>query len=234
MCHSDADESRNIDAVQRWLVRRAVRRLPKLAMGSRGAVLDYGCGSGRWAPYFSELGYDYRCVDLAEEMVRLARGTSQAYKFDVLPASGRLPWGSGAFSLVCSLAVLHHNPLDDQMGILEELVRVLAPAGHLILLESVADPDPANPVEFGRPRDEWIAILQGLGLEFVWWEGGRYFLPHTLLNRFEDRFGWKQRVTPRTRPRRWALRAGRWTDPMLGAFLPEHFHRRVVMLFRKG
>ena len=38
-----------------------------------GRILDAGCGSGRDARRFAELGYEVEAVDASEEMVRLAR-----------------------------------------------------------------------------------------------------------------------------------------------------------------
>ena len=41
-------------------------------VGAEGRILDLGCGSGRDAKYFLDLGYEVDAIDASKEMVRLA------------------------------------------------------------------------------------------------------------------------------------------------------------------
>ena len=52
-----------------------------------------------------------------------------------------IPFGDGEFDLVTAVNTLHH--VDDMAATLAEMVRVLAPAGRIVVQDYLADPDPA-------------------------------------------------------------------------------------------
>jgi ubiquinone/menaquinone biosynthesis C-methylase UbiE len=99
----------------------------------RGAVVEVGCGSGRFIASVQAARPDLRChgVDLSQTAITQARERKSAVTFDVSTAE-RLPFGDGALSAVLMIDVLEHLP-DVRAG-LAEVRRVLAPAGvfHLV------------------------------------------------------------------------------------------------------
>jgi len=100
--------------------------LPRLPRG--GAILDAGCGSGRDARRFLELGYRVEAFDASAEMVRLAREHTGLpvrqltfAQFDSPPAF------DGVFANAC---LLHVAP-DELPGVLARLAGALKPEGTL-------------------------------------------------------------------------------------------------------
>jgi dolichol-phosphate mannosyltransferase len=133
-------EDRAFDSVvplQRVWQRRRYRHVTGLLEGGR--TLDVGCGSSR---ILAGLPRGSVGVDLSIRKLRHAR------RFDrllVQASALRLPFRDGAFACVLSSNLLELLPRDGLA--LDELVRVLAPGGRLIL----ATPD------YGR----WLWILVG-------------------------------------------------------------------------
>jgi len=134
-------EDRAFDSVvplQRFWQRRRYRHVTGLlAQGRR--TLDVGCGSSR---ILAGLPFGSVGVDLSIRKLRHAR------RFDrrlVQASALRLPFRDGAFECVLSSNLLELLPRDGPA--LDELVRVLAPGGRLIL----ATPD------YGR----WLWMLVG-------------------------------------------------------------------------
>ena len=104
--------------------------------GSRGRLLEVGCGPGIMLPDLLAMGFDVRAIDVSAEMIRRAE---QRMSGDPLArrcrlAVGdveRLEFGEGAFDAVVAMGVLEYLPACD--GALREMVRVLRPGGHLVL-----------------------------------------------------------------------------------------------------
>jgi demethylmenaquinone methyltransferase/2-methoxy-6-polyprenyl-1,4-benzoquinol methylase len=100
------------------------------------AVLDVGTGTGKLASAIMELAPGARVVgiDFTEAMLRAApRGLSLA-NADAL----RLPFADSQFDAVVSAFVVR-NLSDVELGIAEQ-VRVLAPGGRLVVLETTPGP----------------------------------------------------------------------------------------------
>jgi ubiquinone/menaquinone biosynthesis C-methylase UbiE len=98
-------------------------------------VLEVGCGSGIAVQLFAEAGANVTAVDLTPWAVATTRKRLEAFGLDgeVLEADGEnLPFGDASFDLVFSWGVIHHTT--DMERALGELVRVLRPAGTLVLM----------------------------------------------------------------------------------------------------
>ncbi len=108
--------------ILRLLRRKVLNRPPGLP------ALDVGCGTGR---ILSDLQEEGRAVglDLLEEALRMAR--ERGCRMLVCGDAHRLPFRENSFGLVTALDVLEH--LDDDLGALKEMHRVLAPGGYLLL-----------------------------------------------------------------------------------------------------
>jgi SAM-dependent methyltransferase len=98
-------------------------------------VLEVGGGQGELAERMAkDLGAEVTLVDLSPRMVELARGRGvDARVGDVQ----ELPFSDGAFDVAVAAWMLYHVP-DLDRG-LSELVRVLAPGGHLVAVTNGGD-----------------------------------------------------------------------------------------------
>ncbi|MGD1049973.1 MAG: class I SAM-dependent methyltransferase [Solirubrobacteraceae bacterium] len=102
--------------------------LAALAPPSR--VLDVGCGAGWFTAQLAAAGFDVVGVDVAQEPLRRARERFGDLEF-VFAGEGELPFASASFDGVWLGEVLEH--VQDGIGLLAELARVLLPGGRLAL-----------------------------------------------------------------------------------------------------
>jgi dolichol-phosphate mannosyltransferase len=120
-------DSRAYDSIiflQRYWQRSRYRHIVELITGE-GAVLDVGCGSSR---IIGALRPDSVAVDILFRKLRYARRFSR----QLIHGSGfYLPFENGAFPCVLCSQVIEHVPKESP--ILDELERVLAPGGRLVL-----------------------------------------------------------------------------------------------------
>jgi len=110
--------------LQRHWQRERFRHVTDL-IGGQGPVLDVGCGSSR---IIAALPEGSLALDVQPQKLRYARRFGR----NLVRASGfAIPVRDGAFPCVLCSQVIEHVPKDS--GILEELCRVLAPGGRLVL-----------------------------------------------------------------------------------------------------
>lgn len=110
---------------RRNVIDSVLQDLPAIA-GSR--VLDAGCGSGRNMVELARYG-QVTGVELSPRSVALARSREVG---EVLECSVMaMPFPDGHFNLATSLDVIEH--LEDDVGAMRELRRVVAPGGHLLI-----------------------------------------------------------------------------------------------------
>lgn len=126
---------------------RIRRVLPYIRAHGNCRLLDIGCG---WEarllravePYIaSGVGVDFKAPELATGKIRT----------ECLTLADRLPYADASFDLVTMLAVLEH--LDQPEAILQEIQRVLAPGGQLVL---------TVPSKAARPVLEFLAFRLGV------------------------------------------------------------------------
>lgn len=115
---------------------RVAERLPREGC----AVLDAGCGNGRFARFLCAQGrtdLDYVGVDASDALLRAARArtpdaSGQRFRFvrgDLFDAH-TLP--AGPFDAIVLFGVLHHVPgFDERVGLVVQLASRLAPGGFL-------------------------------------------------------------------------------------------------------
>jgi 2-polyprenyl-3-methyl-5-hydroxy-6-metoxy-1,4-benzoquinol methylase len=153
--------------------RRALSRWLEVAPGT--PVLDVGCGVGRWSLRLARRGADVTGADLSPTMLAEASRRAAAEGLDercrfVASDLASLDLGR-VFPVVLGVTVLQHitDPPRLQSAV-EALVRHVAPAGRLVLLEAA----PSRPREAWnhgsfrvRSADEYLALLESAGLERV-------------------------------------------------------------------
>ena len=121
----------------------------RLALEPGMRVLDLGAGFGRHAFETARRGADVVAVDLAADELRATIDTFAAMvvageldhqSATVARGDGRhLPFADGAFDRVIASEVLEH--VADDVGVLAELHRVLAPGGRLAATVPAAVPE---------------------------------------------------------------------------------------------
>ncbi len=107
-----------------------VRFSAQLSPGS--LILDSGCGPGRDAKKFTDLGHRVVGIDLSSELLTVAQQVSpqsQFYQMDMR----RINFKSNHFDGIWALASLLHLPKRDILETLEEHYRVLRKEGPFIL-----------------------------------------------------------------------------------------------------
>jgi arsenite methyltransferase len=150
-------------------------------------VLDLGCGSG-WAtrllarvvlqaPLAAGEEAPVVGLDVADEMIRLARETSQGLTNVryVVGSASRIPERDNFFDRVLSVESFYYYP--DQGLALDEIFRVMAPGGRLFILINLYTDNEYSlqwvdklkvPVHV-RSAAEYIKILQQRGFENPEW-----------------------------------------------------------------
>jgi SAM-dependent methyltransferase len=104
-----------------------------LAIADSGALLDFGCGSGRVARQWTDLtataihGCDYNTDAIAWCQAHLPFASWAANQL-----APPLPYAAESFDLVYALSVFTHFADDLQKRWMAEMRRVLTPGGHLI------------------------------------------------------------------------------------------------------
>lgn len=95
------------------------------------AVLDAGCGAGRWAVQVAKRRSQVVALD-AGRSVEIAARSGRAWGIQCVQGDvTRLPFESSRFDLVYSLGVLHHIEATESAA--AELVRVLRPGGKCLI-----------------------------------------------------------------------------------------------------
>ena len=106
-----------------------------------GDALDVGCGTGALASRLAAAGWRMSGIDPSEGMLDVLRERSP--DVHAVQASGTsIPFADDSFDLVVTVAALHHIAApDDVRNTLAEMVRVIRPAGRVL----VWDHNPRNP-----------------------------------------------------------------------------------------
>ena len=100
------------------------KRFPKL---NGEAVLDLGCGYGRYTEYFRSIGGRPVGIDGAETMIEIARKKYPDCPFTVADITRPLPFDDDTFDIVfCNMVLMDIDPVD---SVFAECHRVLKPGG---------------------------------------------------------------------------------------------------------
>src|ERR687890_36517 len=94
----------------------------------RPRILDVGCGTGANLLMLSKYG-EAEGVDISEDALAFCR--ERGLDKVKLGAAEELPYEDGSFDLVTALDVVEH--MDDDLGGLKEMRRVLRPGGRVLL-----------------------------------------------------------------------------------------------------
>ena len=112
------------------------RIVVEMLMGSRGRLLEVGCGPGMMLPDLLAMGFEVRAIDVSAEMIRRAEQLMSGHPLAkrcrlAVGDVERLEFSEGSFDAVLAMGVLEYLPSRD--AALREMVRVLRPGGHVVL-----------------------------------------------------------------------------------------------------
>jgi ubiquinone/menaquinone biosynthesis C-methylase UbiE len=144
-------------------------------------ALDVGCGAGHTALLLASHVCHVVALDLSQEMLAQSRALATQRGLENLSfevgAAESLPFPDASFDLVSSRLCAHHYA--DPARATEQAARVLRPGGRYLLVDTLADEDPAqdtfiNALELLRDpshvrnhtRAQWQAWFERAGLRF--------------------------------------------------------------------
>ena len=115
-------------------------------------VLDVACGGGIVVCGFAPHVGHATGIDMTRAMLERARNLAAEKGIaNVTWREGdvaRLPYPDGAFTIVVTRFAMHHFP--DPGAVFREMVRVCAPGGRVVVVDTYASPDPAKAAQFNR------------------------------------------------------------------------------------
>ena len=113
---------------KQFLIKNYLKRLG-LDRLKQAKILDIGCGTGIILKILEEFGTAYG-IDLSSEAIGFLR--QRDLNFVACADAGQpLPFRNNVFSAITCLDVLEH--LDNDLGLLEEMVRICKPEGYIII-----------------------------------------------------------------------------------------------------
>jgi len=122
------------------------------AAGPNDTVLDVACGGGIVVCGFAPHVRHATGIDMTPAMLERARRLAAEKGIaNVSWQEGdvtRLPYPDGAFTIVVTRFAVHHFP--DPAAVFAEMIRVCAPGGRVVVVDTYAAPDPAKAAEFNR------------------------------------------------------------------------------------
>jgi SAM-dependent methyltransferase len=113
-----------------WKIQERENFLSLLKHEHRKLLLEVGAGTGKDSKFFSDAGLDVTCIDLSTEMVNLCKQKGlAAYIMDMT----NLEFQPHSFDAVYSFNSLLHVPKAELPSVLENIEKVLKPAGLFFL-----------------------------------------------------------------------------------------------------
>ncbi len=138
-------------------------------------ILDIGCGPGRDAKYFTDLGFQVTGIDISEKMIELAQKTAPGATFCVMD-SEEMQFPSASFDAVWASASLLHSPKDRFVQILEQMRSFVKEDGIIYLSMKQGDGEVfEEDARYGGVKKFWsyyqeqelLSLLQTCGFQIV-------------------------------------------------------------------
>lgn len=137
------------------------------AHGARDlAVLEVGCSFGHMTEYLAEQPEVATIVTFDTDPAFVAIVRAKVAELGLAKVrevarfsndeTRRLPWADGAFGLVLAIGVVEHLPARSRRAQVDEYYRVLAPGGHLAILDTPNRWFPLETHSVGLPLVQWL------------------------------------------------------------------------------
>ena len=146
-----------LDPLFRYLRARGARAL---------RVLEIGCSFGHMTEYLAEQPElaALHTYDTDAAFVELTRAKVEELGLKVVhevlhldqAATCRLPWPDGAFDVVVVVGIVEHLPIRHRREQVDEYYRVLAPGGHIAILDTPNRWFPMETHSVGLPLVQWL------------------------------------------------------------------------------
>jgi SAM-dependent methyltransferase len=130
------------------------------------AVLEVGSSFGHMTEYLAEQPEvtEIHCFDTDPAFVDIVRakveeqGLTKVKEVLLLgnDATRRLPWPDARFDLVLAVGVVEHLPARNRRAQVDEYYRVLAPGGHIAILDTPNRLFPLETHSIGLPLVQWL------------------------------------------------------------------------------
>ena len=138
----------------------------RMRRARRLSVLEVGCSFGHMTEYVAEQPEvaAVTTFDTDPPFVALTRakveelGLAKVHEVALLGnrETCRLPWANGAFDLVLAVGVVEHLPIRNRRAQVDEYYRVLAPGGHIAILDTPNRWFPLETHSVGLPLVQWL------------------------------------------------------------------------------
>src|SRR5881628_1864150 len=129
-------------------------------------VLEIGCSFGHITEYLQQCAAVRRIntFDTDRAFVDMVRVKVDELGLDKVAdvrhldgeATCRLPWADGAYDLVLAIGVVEHLPMRLRRAQVDEYYRVLAPGGHIAILDTPNRWFPLETHSVGLPLVQWL------------------------------------------------------------------------------
>ncbi len=146
-----------LDPLFRYLRARRAHRL---------SVLEVGCSFGHMTEYMAEQPEitEIHCFDTDPAFVEIVRakvdeqGLAKVREVLLLDndKTRRLPWPDARFDLVLVVGVVEHLPARNRRAQVDEYYRLLAPGGHIAILDTPNRLFPLETHSIGLPLVQWL------------------------------------------------------------------------------
>lgn len=130
------------------------------------SVLEVGCSFGHMTEYMAEQSEitEINCFDTDPAFVEIMRAKVEeqglAKVKEVLlfgnDETRRLPWPDARFDLVLVVGVVEHLPARNRRAQVDEYYRLLAPGGHIVILDTPNRLFPLETHSVGLPLVQWL------------------------------------------------------------------------------
>lgn len=124
-----SDEGQRVDRFQKQLLAGYLKELPAGAK-----ILELGCGTGRFLPYLSEIGYQLTGIDISPGMLEKARERVEVEATEPIELlhnkTDTLPFADAEYNAVYSILVI--NLIQDYQQTFKEVSRIVKPGGFFI------------------------------------------------------------------------------------------------------
>jgi SAM-dependent methyltransferase len=99
-------------------------------------ALDFGCGTGRSTRFLHRLGFNVTGVDIAEDMLRVARALDPSGDYRLVPGDNLTEFAPETFDLIVSLFTFDNIPGTAKIRIFTDLRNLLRPDGTIVSVVS--------------------------------------------------------------------------------------------------
>ena len=186
----DISQNRWVNSFTDYAHRLGMKRAFKILTREFGpldgrAVLDLGCGRGRWSKEYAGRGASVTGADISPEAISLVAREMPQHHF-VCGDVADLGFPPESFDVVNSVTVLQHMPHEKQQLALSHAAQWTKPGGFLVLLENIG---PINSLHvFPHLTGEWIRMAEAAGWKPLQSWGSNFEVPLRVVANIRGRF----------------------------------------------